>query len=141
MALRDVKPTVLVVDDESIVAETVAAILNQNGFQATVAHDGASAMEMARQCAPDIVLTDVVMPDGSGVDLGVMISRMAPACRIVLFSGRISSGELLEHVRACGYSFEVLAKPLPAEELLAAMRARRPVARAAAAGFLRQASG
>ena len=117
-------PRVLVVDDESLIADTLAAILNESGFSAAAAHSGEQALEVARDLQPDIVLTDVLMPRMSGVELGISIRKEFPRARVVLFSGQAATSELMDKARADGYEFELFAKPIHPEELLARLRTR-----------------
>jgi DNA-binding response OmpR family regulator len=113
---------VLVVDDEHLIADTVTAILNNNGFEAGEAYSGEEAMERARQMRPDIVLSDVLMPRMSGVELGIQLRREFPDARIYLFSGQAATTELMRRAQAEGYDFELLPKPIHPEELLARLR-------------------
>jgi PleD family two-component response regulator len=110
---------VLVVDDERLIAETVAAILNVNGFEAVEAFNGEDALEAARNLQPDIVLTDVLMPKMSGVELGI---RIRPETKIVLFSGQAATSELMRKAEADGYTFELFSKPIHPEDLIAKLR-------------------
>jgi CheY-like chemotaxis protein len=94
-------------------------ILNQSGFDATAVYNGTQAVEKARTWLPDLLLSDVVMPEMSGVDAAILICNMIPACRVLLFSGQAATVDLLSDARVKGHSFEVLAKPLHPHELLA----------------------
>lgn len=113
---------VLVVDDERLIADTVAAILNENGFEAVKAYNGEEALEAAREFQPDIVLTDVLMPRMSGVELGMKISLEFPGTRIFLFSGQAATSELMRKAQDDGYTFELFPKPIHPEELIAKLR-------------------
>jgi DNA-binding response OmpR family regulator len=113
---------VLVVDDEPLIAQTVTAILNMNGFDATEALSGQAALEAVRQIQPDIVLSDVLMPRMSGVELGIKIRQEFPAARVILFSGQAATSELMRKALAEGYSFELFPKPIHPDELLAKLR-------------------
>jgi CheY-like chemotaxis protein len=104
--------TVLVVDDEETLANSTAEILNIAGFCAFVAYDGKAALDLAAELAPDIVLTDVVMPVMNGVDLAIAIRNTLPQTSIVLFSGQTGTTDILGKARSQGYSFDLLAKPL-----------------------------
>ena len=104
--------TILVVDDEETLADTTAEILNLAGFCAFVAYNGKAALDLTAQLAPDIVLTDVVMPVMDGVDLAIAIRKKLPQTAIILFSGQTGTTDILGKARAEGYSFELLAKPL-----------------------------
>ncbi len=111
-------PRVLVVDDEEIIANTVADILNRNGFHAVAVYSAREAVRQARRSCPDIVLCDVVMPEMNGVDAAIAIQQACPNTRIVLFSGQAATSALLGRARAQGYDFDLLAKPIHPRELL-----------------------
>jgi DNA-binding response OmpR family regulator len=110
------RPIVLVVDDEGVIADTLAVILGQAGFMAMVAYDGQSALELAKIVPPDLLLTDVVMPGMTGVDLAIALTRALPGCKVLLFSGQAATADLLGEA---GVDFTVLAKPLHPTDLLA----------------------
>ena len=112
------RPFILVVDDERVIAETLALILDSEGYGAEAAYDGASAFEICRQRLPDLVVTDVVMPGMNGIDLAIAIGRQFPGCHILLFSGQAQTPLILEDAKRLGYDFELLAKPLHPEEFL-----------------------
>lgn len=121
--LGEVKKTrVIVIDDESLIAETMVEILNHEGFEAVSAFDGAAAIELAKTLRPDIVLSDVIMPGLNGVETGIRIREALPHCRIILFSGQAATVDLLEKARQRGHSFDVLAKPMKPEQLISVIR-------------------
>ena len=112
------KPTVLVVDDEVVIAETTTEILKQSGFDAHCAYDGQSGLELAIQLIPDIILTDVVMPNMNGVQLAIAVRKALPSTEILLLSGQAGVTEILDRGRREGYWFEIIAKPVHPERLL-----------------------
>jgi CheY-like chemotaxis protein len=112
------RPSILVVDDEKTIADTLALILQDAGYTARAAYDGAAALNLSREHAPDLVITDVLMPGMSGVDLALTTQREFPECRILLFSGQAASVDILEDARSRGHDFELLAKPVDLDELL-----------------------
>ncbi len=116
------KPKVLVVDDERVIADTLAIILNQNGFDASPVYTGTGAVERARGERPDLVISDVIMPDMNGIDAAIHIREFLPHCKILLFSGQAATADLLERARAQGHEFEILAKPVHPQDLLARLR-------------------
>lgn len=116
---------VLVVDDERLIAQTVAAILNANGFEALEAFSGEEALEAARKVRPDIVLSDVLMPRMSGVELGMQVRNELPETRVILFSGQAATTELMRKAQDAGYSFELVPKPIHPEELVSRLKAGR----------------
>lgn len=113
---------VLVVDDEPLIAETVAAILNANGFEAQHTYSGEEALAAARSFRPDIVLSDVLMPKMTGVELGIRLRQELPSARVLLFSGQAATSELMRKAQADGYTFELFPKPIHPKELLAKLR-------------------
>jgi CheY-like chemotaxis protein len=115
---RRKKVTVLVVDDERVIADTTKEILKRSGFDAHCAYDGQSGLELAMQLSPDFVLTDVVMPNMNGVQLAIALRKALPATEILLLSGQAGVTEILDRGRREGYSFELIAKPVHPEKLL-----------------------
>lgn len=105
-------PSILVVDDEERLANTMTEILNISGFCAFTAYEGRSALEIAKQVQPDYLLTDVVMPEMNGVELAIEVQKILPATTILLFSGQAGTTDLLEEARAAGHDFDVLEKPM-----------------------------
>jgi CheY-like chemotaxis protein len=113
------RPTVLVVDDEVVVAETLAKILNLNGYAAITAYDGEDAIQAALLRPPELVISDVMLPGMNGIELGITIRRIFPDCKVILSSGKSHSGDLLEAALSAGNHFIFLEKPVPPQLLLA----------------------
>jgi DNA-binding response OmpR family regulator len=116
------KATVLVVDDELLIADTMTEILRRSGFNAICAYDGIAALELALRIAPDFVLTDVVMPHMNGVQLAIAIRKALPDTKILLLSGQAGITEIVDWGRNEGYLFELIAKPIHPEKLLQRLR-------------------
>jgi DNA-binding response OmpR family regulator len=108
---------VMVVDDEPLVADTLAMILRHAGYQAVRAYNARTALEMASVRAPDLLISDVAMPGMNGVELALGMVSMAPACKVVLFSGHARSVDLMRAYDA-GYDFPLMAKPMHPREML-----------------------
>jgi DNA-binding response OmpR family regulator len=113
------RPMVLVVDDESTIADTLTEILNRSGYAAMPAYDGESALESALLMPPELLITDVVLPGMSGIDLAITIRRIFPDCKIILFSGQASTADLLASANKRGHQFSLLNKPIHPTDLLA----------------------
>jgi CheY-like chemotaxis protein len=122
MAETPTKPKVLVADDERVIADTLSIILNQSGFEATAVYSGEKAVEMARILRPNMLISDVIMTDMNGIDAAIQIRGILPDCKILLFSGQAATADLLEGARAKGHEFEILAKPVHPQDLLARLR-------------------
>lgn len=116
------KPKILVVDDERVIADTLVIILNRNGFEASAAYSGESAVEQAQAEKPQMIISDVIMNDMNGIDAAIKIRSVLPACKILLFSGQAATADLLEKARAQGHEFEILAKPVHPQDLLMRLR-------------------
>jgi len=119
---QSTKPKVLVVDDERVIADTLAIILNQSGFDASAVYTGTDAVETARSAEPDLIISDVIMPDMNGIEAAIRIRQILPDCKILLFSGQAATADLLEKARLEGHEFEILAKPVHPQDLLAKLR-------------------
>jgi CheY-like chemotaxis protein len=116
------KPKVLVADDERVIADTLAIILNQSGFEATAVYSGEKAVETAETLHPDMLISDVIMNDLNGIDAAIKIRQMLPSCKILLFSGQAATADLLDRAQGQGHQFEILAKPVHPQDLLAKLR-------------------
>ena len=116
------KIRIIVIDDETLIAETVAEILKQEGFEAAAVSNGQSAIELATMWQPDILLSDVVMPGLNGIETGIKIREVVPTCKIILFSGQAATVDLLEDARHRGHRFDILAKPIKPEQLISVIR-------------------
>jgi CheY-like chemotaxis protein len=116
------KPRVLVADDERVIADTLAIILNQSGFEATAVYSGEKAVEAAKTLKPDMLISDVIMTDLNGIDAAITIRSILPSCKILLFSGQAATADLLDRARTQGHEFEILAKPVHPQDLLAKLR-------------------
>jgi CheY-like chemotaxis protein len=116
------RPRILVVDDERVIADTMAEILEGAGFQAATAYDGWNALQLAGSLQPDYLLADVLMPRMNGVDLAMAIRKMYPAARILLFSGQAGITEILRAAHDQGLQFELIPKPIHPLSLIARLK-------------------
>ena len=117
------KPRVLVADDEQVIANTLAIILNQAGFEARAVFSGEKAVESLDSFQPDMLISDVIMTDLNGIDAAIRIREILPSCKILLFSGQPATGDLLREARFRGRGFEVMAKPVHPSVILEQIRA------------------
>jgi CheY-like chemotaxis protein len=105
-------PRVFVVDDEPVIASTLAEILILHGYFATPFTSPLAALAAAQSEAPDLLISDVAMPDLSGIDLAIQMKAQYPECKILLFSGQATTQDLLQDARNQGHSFQLLQKPV-----------------------------
>jgi CheY-like chemotaxis protein len=121
-AAAPTKRKVLVADDEQVIANTLAIILNQAGFEARAVYSGEKAVEALDDFQPDMLITDVIMTGMTGIEAAIATQTKLPSCKILLFSGQAATADLLEKARQDGHEFEILAKPVHPTDLLAKLR-------------------
>jgi DNA-binding NtrC family response regulator len=123
------QPYVFVVDDEEVIASTLTTILSvHGGFRARSFSKPLEALEAARLEAPDLLISDVVMPLLTGIELAIQVRASCPNCKVLLFSGQAATANLLEVASSNGNEFEVLAKPVhPADLLIEIRRLTEPI--------------
>ncbi|MEO6805245.1 MAG: response regulator [Edaphobacter sp.] len=111
-------PVVLIVDDEKLIADTLSVILKNSGFTTLTAYDGSAALQLANEFNPDLLISDVMMPGMTGVELAITMARIQPECKILLFSGQAATVDLLEKARSLGHDFTTLTKPVHPTDML-----------------------
>ncbi len=87
MGGKDFKTRVLVVDDEPVILQTITAILEGEGFVVRSAEDGFAALVTLRQTPPDIIISDLRMPNMSGFEFLSVVRRRFPHIPIIAVSG------------------------------------------------------
>ena len=97
----------------------LALILEKSGYNSTAVYSAAEAL-VALKMRPDLIISDVMMPEVDGVELAVQVSKLLPGIKILLISGHAGTQELM---KASGLSLDFLAKPFSPEELLARVAA------------------
>jgi CheY-like chemotaxis protein len=107
---------VFVVDDEVLITKSLSLILSYEGFRVSSFNNPLEALERMKTTAPDVLISDVMMPQLSGVDLAIHTTESRPECKILLFSA--STGDILQNARARGHHFRLLRKPVHPTELL-----------------------
>lgn len=115
---------ILVVDDEWVIADSLTEILRCNGYATDTAYDGPGALQAALLSPPELVITDVVLPGMSGVELAITLKSVYPDCKILLCSGHASTPELLRSPHCAPYDFTLLSKPVRPRDLLALVEHR-----------------
>ena len=110
-------PLVLVVDDEPLLADTLAAVLATSGLAVAKAYNSHLALEIAMRKRPDLLLSDVMMPGMNGIELAMVVASELPVCKVLLFSGHASIADL-EQARGAGFDFPLLTKPMHPTEML-----------------------
>jgi DNA-binding NtrC family response regulator len=102
--------TVLVVDDDAPMREYVWFILEKAGLTVFEAQDGNEGMTVAGAHPPDLIITDLVMPDKEGIETIRDIKALFPACGIIAMSGAANSETYLSRAQCLG-AHTVIQKP------------------------------
>jgi CheY-like chemotaxis protein len=110
---------VLVVDDEYLVADTLALVFGRHGFETRVTYSAKSALECARHFEPDLLLCDITMPERNGLELMEDFHRELPDCRVLVLTGYYSNiARVREQATRLSRTAHVLTKPCDPTELL-----------------------
>lgn len=114
--------TVLVIDDNEDLRDTLVAVLEDEGYTTLIAVDGASGVRVFKESRPDLVITDLVMPKSNGLDTIRGIKEIDPSARIIAMSGGslISQDYYLDVAATLG-AMQVLPKPFEVEDLIRAV--------------------
>lgn len=110
---------VLVVDDEYLVADTLALVFGRHGFETRVTYSAKAALECARHFSPDLLLCDITMPERNGLELMEDFHREMPDCNVLVLTGYYSNiARVREQATRLSRPAHVLTKPCDPAELL-----------------------
>ena len=115
-------PRIFVVDDEAEIAKMLAIILQMNLFDAVPYTDPRAALEAAKAAPPDYLISDIVMPEMSGVELAILLKQEIPTCKVLLFSGQVGASDLIRSAKEAGHDFMLVQKPIHPTKLVEAIR-------------------
>ena len=107
---------VFVVDDEEMITSSLGMILGREGFDVHGFTNPLKALERMETVGPDVLISDVMMPQLNGFDLAIKTKVARPDCRILLFSA--AAYDLSKEAWADGHDFRLLQKPVHPEILL-----------------------
>lgn len=112
-------PLILIIDDDDNYRTMLKRTLEREGYETAVAENGKRGMELARSSAPDLVITDLVMPEKEGIETIIELKKEYPGLQIIAISGAGNSGpeDYLKLAKHLGSSY-TFAKPFPREELI-----------------------
>ena len=114
------RPSLLIVDDESAILDSLRILFKNEGFDVTVALGGPAALESLGRAAPDLVLTDVRMPGVNGIDVLVAAKERDPDLPVVLMTAQAELRTAIEGVNRG--AFHYLQKPFDNDELVSICR-------------------
>jgi DNA-binding NtrC family response regulator len=111
------KARVLAIDDEATMVEWLKTLLEQEGYEVRTALAGTRAEELFRTWRPDVVVTDLVLPDIDGLELLKRFKQVAEEAEVIVLTGHGSVPRAVEAIRAGAYSF--VEKPVEPDTLIA----------------------
>ena len=114
------KPTVLVIDDESGILDTLRILLKKEGFEVTIAQGGKSGLEQIRTGQHDMILTDVRMPQVTGLDILAAAHDQDPMTPVILMTAQASLQTAISAVNSGAFYY--IQKPFANDELIAILR-------------------
>jgi two-component system, OmpR family, response regulator len=112
---------ILVVDDDEFLADAVSTALRYAGFDTEVAGTRAAALDAVGRYRPDLIVLDILLPDGSGLDLCRALRRSAWRSPVVFLTARDETEDRIAGLNMGGDDY--LAKPFSLDELIARIRA------------------
>jgi CheY-like chemotaxis protein len=118
-------PRILVIDDEPLIRSTVVTILTREGFSVEAASDGVAGIAMFHKNPPDVVITDMFMPNKDGIEIVMELKRSSyPRTKIIAMTGggQTRMMEVASAAKLLGAN-HILHKPFERESLLAAVYA------------------
>jgi DNA-binding NtrC family response regulator len=114
------KPSVLVVDDESGILDTLRILLRNEGFEVATAQGGKAGLEQIRSGTHDIILSDVRMPQVSGLDILTAAREQDPMTPVILMTAQASLQSAISAVNSGAFYY--IQKPFSNDELVAILR-------------------
>ena len=109
------KPRILIVDDEASLRETLGIIFTKEGFEARLAQNFTEGLADALRSSPDVILCDIKMPDGNGLDLLRKVKADSPKTPVIMITAHTSTQDAIEAMKAGAVDY--IAKPFNVEEL------------------------
>jgi DNA-binding NtrC family response regulator len=114
------QPSILIVDDESGILDTLRILLRKEGFEVTTAQGGKAGLDQIRSGNHDIVLTDVRMPQVTGMDILQAAREQDTMTPVILMTAQASLQTAIQAVNQGAFYY--IQKPFSNEELLAILR-------------------
>jgi CheY-like chemotaxis protein len=116
--------SILVIDDEADIRVLCSRILTQAGYHVIEAEDGNVGMKLYRESRPDLIITDIIMPEKEGIETIMELRREFPAVKIIAISGggQATTGATCLHLAKRLGAVKALAKPFSRQQLLDIVR-------------------
>ncbi|HSQ29924.1 MAG TPA: sigma-54 dependent transcriptional regulator [Gemmatimonadaceae bacterium] len=114
------KPSVLIVDDESGILDSLNILLRNEGFAPQIAHGGKAGLERITEMSPDIVLTDIRMPNVTGVEILAAARQADPDVPVILMTAQATLQSAMQAVNEGAFYY--IQKPFRNDELIAILK-------------------
>ena len=111
---------VLIVDDEERVVQSIAGVLEDEGFRVTTSRGGEEAIGVFQKEEPDVTLLDIWMPGMDGIEVLKRLKWMSPDCQVIMISGHATISTAMAAVKLGAFDF--IEKPLSLDVLLMTIR-------------------
>ena len=108
--------TILVVDDETSILQSLEGILGDEGFEVAIARSGLEALEKVEETMPDLVLLDIWMPGLDGIETLERMKTLYPTLQVIMMSGHGNIETAVKATKVGAYDY--IEKPLSLEKLL-----------------------
>jgi len=118
--VSDYEPTILVIDDEMGILDTLKILLKNSGFQVETAQGGRAGVDALSSASPDIVLTDVRMPDVGGIEVLEKAQELDPELPVILMTAQATLKSAIDAVNQGGFYY--IQKPFANDDLVAICR-------------------
>ncbi len=113
-------PSILIIDDESGILETLRILLKNEGFDVTTAQGGKAGLEALKTNMPDMVLTDVRMPQVTGIDILTAVREQDPETPVILMTAQASLQTAIQAVNEGAFYY--IQKPFSNDDMVAICR-------------------
>ena len=113
---------ILIIDDEAPILSMLKKMLERNGYETELAKNGVDGVELFKKCQPDLVITDIIMPEKEGLETIREMKKIKSDLKIIAMSGggKVSSENYLKIAGIFGAS-KMLTKPFTVKEMLSAV--------------------
>ncbi|HET7379992.1 MAG TPA: response regulator, partial [Gaiellales bacterium] len=113
-------PSLLIIDDESAILDTLRILLRNQGFDVHTAQGGKAGLEQLKATSPDIVLTDVRMPQVTGIDILTAVRQQDAETPVILMTAQASLQSAIQAVNEGAFYY--IQKPFSNDDLVAICR-------------------
>ena len=114
---------IIIIEDDQIIRESLKEILELNSYEVIAMDSGIDLMKKIHKFKPDILITDIIMPDMDGIEIIIEAKKTLPDIKLIAISGggMIDSGSYLDTAKSLGADL-TLKKPFAPDQLISAIK-------------------